>query len=286
VRRESAFALAIGLALLGGPALPADPPPRADLAKDASDQADTSASDASEPGYTGALDDDCSHDGTGKDGLEVFIVYCPREARSPDGRLRIIHRGVRPVEDDGREASSDYVFVEDADGRRIGPMPGLSDAMPFALRWSPRAGRIFVNHHVGSFMGTPEVYDVTASGVVRQDAFKLAAVDAAIKAFPCLARLRGLDLATGGIFGWSDDGRYLAWILVTRTDVCVSPEHSGAIPPELSVDPMLMISDLDTGAIVPGSFRVLDDDQAEDDQAEGFKLPGDGPYQLITQGRS
>jgi hypothetical protein len=272
--------LAIGLALLGGAALPADPQPRADLAKDASDQADTPTSEAREPGYTGAFDDDCSHDGTGKDGLEVFIVYCPRDARSPDGQFRIVHLGVQPEEDDGREVSSDYVFVEDADGRRIGPMPGLSDAMPFALKWSPRAGRIFVIHHVGSFMGTPEVYDVTASGVVRQDAFKLAAVDAAIAAFPCLARYRGLDLATGGIAGWSEDGRYLAWVFQTRVDVCLWPNQTGAIPPELSVDPMLMISDLDTGKIVPGSFRVL-----HGDQPEPFDLPSDGPYARIMRGR-
>ncbi|MCM0000802.1 MAG: hypothetical protein NBV68_15595 [Erythrobacter sp.] len=280
MRRTGTLALAIGLALLGGPALPADPPPRAALAQAASQQADVSASEASEPGYTGALDDDCSHDGTRKDGLEVFIAYCPREARSPDAQLRIVHLGVRPEEDDGREVFSDYVFIEDADGRRIGPMPGLSDAMPFALQWSPRAGRIFVTHHIGSFMGTPEVYDVTASGVVRQDAFKLAAVDAAIAAFPCLARYRGLDLATGGIAGWSDDGRYLAWVLETRTDMCLWPDQTGAVPPDLRVQPMLMISDLDTGAIVPESLRVL-----ASDQAEGFKLPRDGPYQRITQGR-
>lgn len=280
MRRAGATAVAIGLALLGGPALPAEPPTRAALAQAASEQADTPASEASEPHYTGAFDDDCSHDGTGKDGLEVFIAYCPREARSPDGQLRIVHLGVRPEEDDGREASSDYVFVEDADGRRIGPMPGLSDAMPFALRWSPRAGRVFVIHHVGSFMGTPEVYDVTADGVVRRDAFKLTAVDAAIAAFPCLSRYRGLGLAKGGIAGWSEDARYLAWVFETRLDVCLPPEHTGAVPPELTVQPMLMISDLDTGAIVPGSFRVLDDDQAE-----GFRLPEDGPYRRITQGR-
>lgn len=272
--------MAIGLAFLGGPALPDDPPPRADLAGAESEQDDTLANEASEPGYTGALDGDCSHDGTRTDGLEVFIAYCPREARSPDGQLRIVHLGVRPEEDDGREVFSDYVFIEDAGGRRIGPMPGLSDAMPFALQWSPRAGRIFVTHHVGSFMGTPEVYEVTAGRVVRQDAFKLAAVDAAIAAFPCLARYRGLGLATGGIAGWSDDGRYLAWVFQTRTDMCMWPDQTGAVPPDLRVQPILMISDLDTGAVVPGSFRVLDDDQAE-----GFNLPGDGPYQRITQGR-
>ncbi|MBA4043978.1 MAG: hypothetical protein C0471_06105 [Erythrobacter sp.] len=179
----------------------------------------------------------------------------------------------------GARSPRTMFFVEDADGRRIGPMPGLSDAMPFGLRWSPRAGRVFVIHHVGSFMGTPEVYDVTADGVVRRDAFKLTAVDAAIAAFPCLSRYRGLGLAAGGIAGWSEDARYLAWVFETRLDVCLPPEHTGAVPPELTVEPMLMISDLDTGAIVPGSFRVLDDYQAE-----VFRLPEDGPYQRITQG--
>lgn len=235
-------------------------------------QAGAGEARAQELGFTGALDFDCSHGGRTASGVEVFIVSCARAVASPDGKWRLVNTGLAEPGD----SDDDYVFVEDISGRRIGAVPGLSDAMPFAVFWSPRPGWFFVDHHAGSFMQVPEAYEITPRGVTRREGFLLAGQDAARDRFPCLPEL-DREWANGNVLGWSRDGRRLAWVLRTRIDVCVDPDHAGPIPADRVVHPLMMVSDLDSGRVIDGSVVVLDDEEADD-----FAFPRTAPYRAIV----
>jgi hypothetical protein len=230
-------------------------------------------SETAKLGFTGALDRDCKHAGRSAGGVEVFLSMCPRSAVSPDGRWRLVLVGepethVGPV--------PDYVFVEEASsGRRIGAVPGLSDGMPFSMFWSPQRDWFFVDHHVGSFMQVPEVFEIRADRIEKND-FLQAGMREARKRFPCLPTSDGW--AAGNVMGWSADGRRMAWMLRTRIDVCMGPGDSGSIPRDKQVDPLMMVSDLASGGVVPGSVVFV-----SDRMLEKFEFPDTAAYRDIRR---
>jgi hypothetical protein len=150
--------------------------------------------------------------------------------------------------------------------------------MPFALAWSPRPNWFFVNHHAGSFMQVPEVFEITATGVVKHDKFLLGGAAEARRQFPCLAKI-GFRYPNGDIVGWSQDGRKVAWVLMTRLDVCMGPADAGPVPPDKQVEPLFLISDVDTGEVMPDSVVVW----TADDDAEEFSLPNTAAYRDIVR---
>lgn len=235
----------------------------------------TTRATSPEFGFTGALDGNCSHGGRNQNGVEVFLSMCPRSSRSPDGRWLFVNAGETSNDDEGN--FPDYVFIEDSTGTRVGPVPGLSDAMPFAVFWSPRPNWLFVDHHAGSFMQTPEVFEITSTGVVKHDIFILRGQEEARKQFPCLPNLNRAWV-NGNVLGWSADGRRIAWSLMTRIDVCMGPKEYGPVPKAKQVFPMVMVSDIETGEVVAGSVIVLDSDSELD-----FEFPKTEPYRNILK---
>ncbi|WP_294120650.1 hypothetical protein [Sphingomonas sp.] len=221
---------------------------------------------------TGALDDDCKHIGVNPDGGVQFISTCPQTSISPDKRWTLVQTPAIGPE----EAYEVHILA--SDGTKVGSVPGLNDGMPFDLHWSPRPNWFFVNHHVGSFLDRPEVYEITRGTVAQRPAMTLEGLKQARRISPCLPN-PDWDWATGLAYGWSRDGRKIAWLFTTRPDACVGLDHEGEIPPEKQWKSFYMISDAETGAIVSGSIRI--------DKSEGpAELPSDGPYYEFRPGNS
>ncbi|WP_447764704.1 hypothetical protein [Sphingopyxis panaciterrae] len=216
---------------------------------------------------TGALDDDCHHSGVNPDGGTQFILTCPQSSISPDGRWRLVQTpavGPEEVYDVG---------IEQAGGGPMVEVSGVNDGMPFILYWSPRPGFFMINHWGGSGLQRPRVFRATAAGVVELKKHLRAGAAKAREISPCLPDDERLWL-TGDFQKWSKDGRRIAWVFNTRPDMCVfyDPSFStGPIPPEKRWKPFLMISDVETGAIVSNSVRMLAD-------GGDRELPTDGPY--------
>jgi hypothetical protein len=219
---------------------------------------------------TGALDADCRHSGVNPDGGVQFILTCPQKSTSPDGRWTLVQTPAAGPEE------SYEVYIVASDGTKMGNVPGLNDGMPFDLHWSPRPNWFFLNHHVGSFLDRPEVYEITRGAVVERPAMTLSGLKQARRISPCLPN-PSWNWATGRAYGWSGDGGKIAWLFTTRPDACVGLDHEGEIPREKRWKSFFMISDAETGAVVPGSIRI--------DEAEGSaELPNDGPYAEFHSG--
>lgn len=213
----------------------------------------------------GALDGDCANSGANPDGSVQFILTCPQSSRSPDGRWALVQTPAT-----GGEQEIYDVRIEDASGRVIGSIPALNDHMPFVLRWSPRRDWFLINHWLGSGLEQPRVFQVTPSGVIEHRRHLDAGLAQAHRISPCLPvdKMK----ASGSGVRWSRDGRQLAWVYATRPDMCVFyGDMTGSIPPDKQWKPFLMISDVESGAIVDGSVRLLPDDGKWD-------FPTDGPY--------
>lgn len=213
----------------------------------------------------GALDADCRSSGAKPDGSVQFMVSCPRSATSPDGRWKIVQTPAT-----GEEEEIYDVRVEDASGRIVGPIPAINDSMPFVLRWSPRRDWFLINHYIGSGLERPRVFQITPSGIVEHRRHLRTGLAEAHNVSPCLpVEKMG---ATGSGLKWSRNGRQLAWVFATRPDMCVFyGSMSGPIPADKRWKPFMMISDVETGAIVEGSARLLPDDGR-------WAFPTDGPY--------
>lgn len=212
---------------------------------------------------TGALDGDCAHSGANPDGGVQFISTCPQSSTSIDGLWTLVQTPAV-----GPEESYD-VFLQAKDGRRIGLMPDLNDGMPFVLYWSPRRDWFLINHWQGSGLQLPRLFEITPQGVVEHGRHLQTAAAKAREISPCLPA--GHHWVTGDGLKWSKDGSRIAWIFRTRHDMCVFFANDGRpIPPDKRWKPFLMISDVESGVIVPGSVRLLG--------GENFTFPTDGPF--------
>ena len=212
-----------------------------------------------------ALDADCAHSGELAGGGVQFMTLCPASSASPDTRWRLVM---------GKETEAGAsVSIEEVGGSARFPVPDLSDGMPFVLMWSPRSNWFLVNHHVGSFMDRPEVYEITDRGVIAHDRFRMEGLRLAQRKFACLPRIER-DWASGSAIRWSRDGRRVAWIFITRTDICRGEYGGKAVSDAEQWRPFLMISDVESGAIVPGSVRIMED-------LDKFEMPNDGPYRVF-----
>lgn len=214
----------------------------------------------------GSLDDNCNNSGANPDGGTQFILTCPQASSSPDGRWKLVQ--TPPV---GPEENYS-VLIETHDGRRVGAVPDLNDHMPFVLYWSPRPDWFLVNHWQGSGLQRPRVFQIAGDRVIEHDAFLKRGEDKARELSPCLPPAKAWLWVTGDGLRWSKDGRRLAWAFDTRPDMCFSEaERIGPVPPARQWKPFAMISDVETGAIVDGSVRLLPSDAKWD-------FPADGPY--------
>lgn len=205
----------------------------------------------------GALQTDCNlGGGHGGDGYQ-FVATCAGRARSPDGRFAIVQRAYRekqpPVE------------VQDARGRVVGRLRSLSDDMPFQVFWAPNSRWFFVNHHVGSFMDTLQVFEIVRGAVIERPALGRSAVRIAAARYPCLPP--ELILPNGA--RWSRDSRRIALVTISRPNACTEFRRRPG-----TWRPLWMIGDVRTGLVAPASIRP----ETHDD---GLRMPRGGLYSRL-----
>jgi|SRR6185369_15990804 len=201
---------------------------------------------------TGALDQNCDHSGKNPDGGYQFIIGCPVTVTSPDGEWKLLL---------GKETPESFapVTVLRSDGSVVASVSALADGMPFVLYWLPRPNWFLVNHHVGSFMDRPEVYEIAGGRVILHDLTAGAAKEAK-RISPCLRRVKW-NFVQGDAVGWSNDGKRIAWYFETRPDACMGPDEFGPVPPNEWWKSFWMISDAETGAVLADSIRIIPDDK-------------------------
>lgn len=200
----------------------------------------------------GALQTDCTLGGPlGKRGYQ-FVPTCSGQAQSPDGQFAIVQHSYT--------TKQPPIELQDSRGRVIAKIPALTDGMPFAVFWSPRPDWFLVNHHVGSFMDRPEVYEIRRGRVIQHEGMTREARKQAIRISPCLGAVPW-NFVRGEAEGWSSDGKRIAWYFETDTDACMGPHELGAVPPNKQWKAFWMISDAASGRIVPGSIRIIPDDK-------------------------
>lgn len=202
-----------------------------------------------------------------------FSPGCVVDMASPDGRWRW-------VQNEWRGDNEVYsVAIADSAGRLVGEVADLADGMPYTVLWSPRANWFVVNHHRGSFMRQPRVFEITAEGVIERYALLLEGQRTAIRLNPCLGdgsfeanwgRSRQRYWANGEAYRWSRDGRLLLWQFQTRIDACMERDETGPFQPDDEWNPFFAISDVETGVVIPSSIRVIHDGNNA--------FPTDGPY--------
>lgn len=201
----------------------------------------------------GALQTDCRLGGPiGNRGYQ-FVATCAGRAPSPDKRFAIVQHAYTTTQGP--------IELQDARGRVLARVPQLADDMPFAVFWSPRPNWFEVNHHVGSFMDRPEVYEIRGDRVIPHDGITREAKREAIRLSPCLQRVK-YDFVMGDAVGWSRDGKKIAWYFETDTTACMGANETGPVPPKEQWKAFWMISDAATGMIVPGSIRIIPDDSS------------------------
>ena len=193
---------------------------------------------------------DCPGTGPQADGSVVLFPSCPGGAISPDGRwaLRVTHTRAQT----GRSTS--WIAVFDHAGRRIGVIPHIDDAMPATILWSPRANWLAVSAH----RGLMQILEIQSSGIVEHIAIQKTAQAITLRQTPCLSQaIRTPWWLSGVALRWSRDGSRIAWATMPRVDDCYFPNPApNPIPPEQRVAAMLLISDAETGAIIPQSMRA------------------------------
>jgi hypothetical protein len=210
----------------------------------------------------GAFQTDCQLGGAGGHKSYQFVATCAGRAASPNKQFAIVQRAY--------EDRQPAIELQDRRGRKITEIKQLTDDMPFAVFWSPDSRWFLVNHHVGSFMDRPEVYEVAEGKVVSHDRFRHIGQRLAQRLFPCLPQT-STDWASGSAVGWSKDGSRIAWVFITRTDMCNEMWGGKSVPDERSWRPVWMISEIPSGRIVPGSVHV--------DRSDGpLELPRDHRY--------
>lgn len=206
----------------------------------------------------GALQADCRLGGPQQNGSYQFVATCAGRSASPDGRFAVVQKAYQ-----GNQPAIEF---QDRRGRVLGRLRSLSDDMPFSVFWAPNSRWFFVNHHVGSFMDTLQVFQIIGGAAVERKALPKAAASIAATRYPCLyARM-----VNPNGFRWSRDGKRIVMFTVSRTDACTDFARRPG-----KWHSLWMIGDVRTGQIERTSIRVQPDDGP-------FKMPRNGLYSRLS----
>lgn len=203
----------------------------------------------------GALQTDCRLGGPQQNGSYQFVVTCAGRSASPDGRFAVVQKAYQ----DDQPA----IELQDGRGRVLSRLRSLTDDMPFSVFWAPNSRWFFVNHHVGSFMDTLQVFQMIGGGAIERKALPKAAASIAAIRYPCLYP----RAVNPNGFRWSRDSERIIMFTVSRTDACT--DEFARRPGKWHS--LWMIGDVKSGQIDRTSIRVQPDDGP-------FKMPGNGPY--------
>ncbi len=197
----------------------------------------------------------CKDVGKQPDGSYQFLSDCPGRSLSPDGRFALVQK----IQGDNQLP----VEFQDAQGRTLVKLPSLTDDMPYAATWSPNSRWIMVNHHVGSFMDELQLFEVIGHSAVERSRLVKSAARLATRRYPCLPR----DMVLPNGVRWSRDSRRIILVTVSAPYSCtIFGRRKGG-----TWHSLLMIGDVATGRIEPGSVRVQPDNKP-------FETPKDDVY--------
>ena len=192
----------------------------------------------------GAFETDCKLGGDGKKGIYQFVSTCAGRSLSPDGRLAIVQKAY--------DETQPPIELQDKHGRTLAKLPSLSDDMPFLVMWSPDSRWFLVNHHVGSFMDTLQVFEIVGQTAMERPALVRSAVRLASRRYPCLRR----DMILPNGVRWSRDSRRIILVTISRPDACSDYGRRRG-----NWHSLWMIGDVDSGRIDRGSVKVQPDDK-------------------------
>lgn len=205
----------------------------------------------------GALQTDCRLGGPQPNGSYQFVATCAGRSVSPDGRFAVIQRAYQD--------NQPTIELQDSQGRVVSRLRTLSDDMPFSVFWAPNSRWFFVNHHVGSFMDTLQVFQIVGGVAVERKTLSKVAASIAATRYPCLyARM-----VNPNGFKWSRDSQRIVMVTVSRTDACTDFARRPG-----DWHSLWMIGDVKTGQIERKSIRVQPDDRP-------FKMPDRGSYSRL-----
>ena len=202
----------------------------------------------------GALQTDCRLGGPQHSGGYQFVATCAGRAKSPDGRFAIVQKAY--------DAVQPAIEFRDRRGRLLHTLRSLSDDMTFSVFWAPNSHWFFVNHHIGSFMDTLQVFQIVRGEAIERKALPRAAAAMAAARYPCLYP----RMVNPSGLRWSRNSQRIVIWTVSRPDACGTFARSSG-----RWHSLWMIGAVDTGQIERSSLRVQLDDQAP-------KMPAKGPY--------
>lgn len=205
----------------------------------------------------GALQTDCRLGGPQQNGSYQFVATCAGRSASPDGRFAVIQKAYQD--------NQPTIELQDRRGRVVSRLRSLSDDMPFSVFWAPNSRWFFVNHHIGSFMDTLQVFQIVGDRAIERKALPKAAASIAAIRYPCLYP----RMVNPNGFKWSRDSQRIVMFTVSRTDACIDfarrPGHWHSL---------WMIGEVKAGRIERTSIRVQPDDRA-------FRMPNAGRYSRL-----
>jgi hypothetical protein len=203
----------------------------------------------------GAFQTDCNLGGKQSNGAYQFVATCAGRAPSPNGQFAIVQKAYTD--------NQPPIELQDAHGRTLTRLKSLSDDMPLVVSWSPDSQWFYVNHHVGSFMDTLQIFEIVGRSAVERPTLVKSAVKIAAKRYPCL---RSEMIRPNGV-RWTRDSSKIVMVTISASYAC---------GPELrrrpgTWRPLWMIGNVRSGDVDAASIRV---------QADGksFQAPKDGPY--------
>jgi hypothetical protein len=205
----------------------------------------------------GALQTDCRLGGPQQNGGYQFVATCAGQSVSPDGHFAVVQKAYQNTQP--------AIELRDGRGRVLRKLRSLSDDMPFSVFWAPNSRWFFVNHHVGSFMDTLQVFQIVAGGAVERNALPKAAASIAATRYPCLYP----RMVNPNGFKWSPDSKRIVIFTVSRTDACTDFARRPG-----NWHSLWMIGEIQTGQIERASIRVQPDDRP-------LRMPNNGPYSRL-----
>ncbi len=205
----------------------------------------------------GALQTDCRLGGAQRNGSYQFVATCSGRSASPDGRFAVVQKAYSD--------NQPTIELQYGLGRVLRRLRSLSDDMPFSVFWAPNSRWFFVNHHVGSFMDTLQVFQILGGGAVERKALPNAAASIAATRYPCLYP----RMVNPNGFKWSRDSERIVMFTVSRTDACTDFARRPG-----NWHSLWMIGEVKTGQIERTSIRVQRDDRP-------FEMPNKGPFSRL-----
>ena len=210
---------------------------------------------------------ECSRTGRDNYGADQFLPNCAGSSVSPNKDWTV---ALTPAAD-GKGAPT--IVARDGKGQLVGRITALENDKPFAIRWAPQSGRFLASEFIEGQLTRPRLFDIGSTGITERPDPMPAAWAQAQQLNQCLPnRMADMPGANAYVFGWSRDGKTIGLVVEAGNRPC---DRSQGVARHVA-----MISDVETGAVVPGSARLMEYKVDGGSQVSYF-LPENSQYRGI-----